>query len=255
MIKIGLGGSGGRMGNAVKELARTMEGVEISVTFDPKEGDFESISDCPDEACEDVDVYVDFTHPDAVFENVKSAAEKGVDVLIGTTGWYDRKNEVEDIAEAENVRILYAPNFSIGVNALFAVVENLSSTLGELGYDASVQEKHHTGKADSPSGTAKTLGEILVDNIPGKESMAFERRGKRDDDEVDVLGARVGSVAGEHEVTFVPENEYAEKLKLTHNAYGTEVFAKGALTGVKWLDRNQDMGSGLYNFKDDVLEL
>lgn len=239
------------MGNTIKEVAESEGDIEVAVTFDPNGGDYSSISYYEGNG---IDLYVDFTHPDAVVENVREAARKGINTVIGTTGWYDKLKEVEEIARENNVRVLYASNFSVGTNLLFAAVDYLSKKLPD-GWDVAVDEKHHTGKADAPSGTGKTLGKILVENIQGKEEQTHVREKKRSDEKVDVIGVRVGSVAGEHEVNFVPEDSYDERLQLTHNSFSTRAFAQGAITAAKWLHKNQDLEPSLYNFKEDVLEL
>lgn len=241
------------MGNTIQKVAEGDDEVNVVETFDPEGGNYSSIADYDGD---EVEIYVDFTvpKPEVVLGNVREASERGIDSVVGTTGWYDEKEEMEKIAKENDRRVLYASNFSQGTNLLFGAIEYLSEKLPE-DWDASIDEKHHIGKADAPSGTAETLGDTLVENMPEKEKMAFERRDKRSDNEIDVLGARVGSVAGEHRVTLVPIEGYPEKLELTHNAYGTEVFAKGVLEGVKWLQKNRSLEPGLYNFKEDVMEL
>lgn len=241
------------MGKTIQKVAEGDEEVSIVEKFDPKGGNYSSIADYEGDG---FDIYVDFTvpKPEVVLGNVEAASTQGIDSVIGTTGWYEEKGVMREIVEENNSRVVYAPNFSIGTNLMFAAADYLSSKLPE-GWDVSVDEKHHTGKADAPSGTGKTLGNILVENLRKKEEQAHVRRDKRSEEEVDVVGIRVGSVAGEHEVNFVPENSYDERLQLIHNSFGTEAFAQGALKAAKWLNENTGLEPGLYNFKEDILEL
>lgn len=265
-IRVVLGGSEGKMGKIIERLASEADDMEVSALVDPLYEGKEELKAEPVKSSSfkaaviysEPDVYVDFTQPDAVLSNIRDVVTHvNVDCVIGTTGWYDSIGEVEEIAKQKGRRIVYAPNFSIGVNALFAATEYLAALLGELGYDAEVMELHHTGKKDSPSGTAQELGKILVAKLPGKERAAYERREKRPDDEVDVLGGRVGSVVGHHRVHFVPNENYCERLILEHDAFNRDVFGLGALRAVRWVYKAAQEGKepGLYTFRHDVLGL
>lgn len=250
--RIGLGGASGRMGRTIQELAAERENVTVTLRFDPEGGDHASITSYDgNDLSDDIDVYIDFTDPENVMDNVRSAIEQGIPTVIGTTGWYDRKDEIRHLAEDHGVPVLFASNFSTGTNACFEAVRLLARILGRAGFDASVVEKHHTDKVDAPSGTAETYGDILVDELPGKEEQAHVREDERQEDEIDVIGVRVGDVPGEHEITFTSQG-HTEKITLRHEAYGTDVFGDGALDAAEWLHAEQP-APGLYNFREDVL--
>lgn len=265
--KIGvlLSGSEGKMGKVLQRLISEAPDIEVSALVDPLYEGMEELEAKPVRSStvskvaiiySEPDVYVDFTTPDAVVENIK-AIPFGMDCVIGTTGWYDHIGEVEKIAKKDGRRMVFAPNFSIGVNALFAATEYLAKILGELGYDAAVTELHHTGKRDSPSGTAIQLGKILADKIPGKTKTATTRTNARAPEEIDVLGGRVGSVVGHHRVHFVPNGNYCERIILEHDAFNRDVFGLGALEAVRWVYKSAQGGKqpGLYTFRHDVLGL
>ena len=255
-IRVALGGSEGRMGKVLQRLISETDDIEVLCRIGHGSPEYNEVDDVIGKPIlSSVDVYGDFTNPDSVVGNIKKISEAGIDSVIGTTGWYDRTDEVRDIALKYGRRILYAPNFSIGVNVLFHLVDEASRLLGRLGYDVFVGELHHTDKVDSPSGTAKKLGTILQKNIEGKSTLIYERRTKRADNEIDVLGGRVGRVAGHHEVWFTPEDAYSEVLVLRHDAFSREVFGKGALEGIRWVYRNKGKKPGLHPFQKDVLNL
>jgi len=258
-IRVIIGGSEGRMGRIIQEMISKSSDIEVAFGFDPKKADLKSFADIlklKGSSEKTVDVYVDFTSPGAVIPNVEQASKVGIDSLIGTTGWYDRLDDVKNIAFKSGRRILYAPNFSPGVNVMFYLTHEAARLLGKFEYDVAVHEVHHAAKVDAPSGTAVTLGNILLKETK-REKLAYERREKRKDTEVDVLGIRVGRVAGYHEVWFTPKDTYAERLILQHDAFTPEVFAIGALVGIRWIAeaRQKKKPAGLYTFYEDVLGL
>lgn len=257
-IRVILGGSKGRMGQIMQALISKTEDIELVSTFDLQDPARQTFSDVQlgTEIPQHVDIYIDFTHPHAVLDNVKLAAEAGLDSIIGTSGWYDRLDDVKAIAKSYSRRILYSPNFSPGVNVLFYAAQQVAKLLAGFGYDAAIREIHHTDKIDAPSGTAITLGD-LVRKAMGKTSLAFTRRGKRNLSEIDVLGTRVGKVAGHHEIWFTPQESYAERLILQHDVFTRDVFGIGVLQGTRWLAKAQTKRKlpGLYSFYSDVLGL
>ncbi len=259
-IRVLLGGSEGRMGKIIQELALKSDDIEVVYDFDPKKKDLKSFLDVAD-LCkhldQEVDVYLDFTAPTAVIENLEYVSKAGIDSVIATTGWYNRVEDVKKMAVKHQRRILYASNFSPGVNVLFYVTHEVARLLGKFGYDVTVREVHHAGKVDAPSGTAIMLGNILLKEMKKKEKLTYERRGKREEYEIDVLGQRLGQVAGQHEVWFTPRESYSERLILQHDILTPEILGIGALRGVRWVAESQkkQRPSGLYNFYEDVLGL
>ncbi len=259
-IRLLLGGSEGRMGKIIQDLALKSDDIEVVFGFDPKKDDQKSFLDIikmEKHLAHVIDVYLNFTVPSAIMANVEQASKLEIDSVIGTTGWYNQVDNVKQIATRYDRRILYASNFSPGVNVLFYATREVARLLNKFGYDTTVREVHHAGKVDAPSGTAITLGNILLKEMKPKEKLAYERRGKREENVIDVLGQRAGQVAGQHEVWFTPRSSYSERLILQHDILTPEILGIGALSGVRWIAEAQKAHkpAGLYNFFEDVLNL
>ncbi|MES3518328.1 MAG: 4-hydroxy-tetrahydrodipicolinate reductase [Natronomonas sp.] len=193
----------------------------------------------------DADVLIDFTLPEASREFVTAAAEAGVPCVVGTTG-FGADGEAALDAAAESVPILQAANFARGVQALLRVVEAGVEALPD--YDVELTETHHNGKRDAPSGTAKTILDV-VDSARGEElDRTHGREGEhlRDESEVGVHVRRAGTVRGEHEVMLADNDEI---LTLTHRAESRRVFAAGAVDAAEWI---QDRQPGRYRFSETI---
>ena len=258
-IKLALGGSEGRMGEVIKRLAKKADDIEVVNIIDPKLSGFYSggASVSLDDKCRGADVYIDFTDPDAVLDNIKAASEMGLNSVIGTTGWYEGLDEMERIANGNGRIVVYAPNFSLGVNVLFNVVEYMTRALGPEGFDIGVDEVHHTGKKDAPSGTAVEFAKIITREHPDKTSLSYGSTGKMDVDEVSIGAKRVGSVPGKHRITFSPKLESGdyEEIEIMHRANTRDTFGMGALAAARWVYKAGKEGRepGLYTFRKDVL--
>ena len=176
-------------------------------------------------------VCIDFTIPAAIRANYKFLAENFKAVVIGTTGWNDIKDEVISYFEKCGTTMIYASNFSVGVNIFFAVVEQAAKLIGEAGgYMPYVEEKHHCHKLDRPSGTAKTIIEAV------KAGMGQDP---------DVASVRCGEIPGIHTAGFEGLND---RITLTHEAFSREGFASGAVEAAIRTEKLQ----GVYDFKDII---
>ena len=177
-------------------------------------------------------VCIDFTIPSAIHANWRFLAENFKAVVIGTTGWDDIKDEVIAGFEECGTTMIYASNFSIGVNVFFAAAERLSKLVADAGgYQAYVEEKHHCHKLDRPSGTAKTLASIVESNMGVAP---------------DIAAIRAGEIPGIHTAGFEGVND---RITLTHEAFSREGFAAGA---VEAAIRTESL-RGVYDFKDIIL--
>lgn len=229
-MKIALLGYG-RMGRAVEELALA-RGHEVVLRLGSAgEVGPEALSD---ESAPAVDVAIDFTVPDAVVENVRAAAAAGVAMVVGTTGWYDRLDEVEEIVEEAGTGLIWAANFSLGVQLFFRVIRTAARLAdGVADYDAYVSEIHHRHKVDHPSGTAGRLAEILLAELSKKkEWAAVPGKGRIDPDLLQVTSVRAGEDPGAHSVVFDGPHD---RIELSHQARGREGFAAGALEAAEWI--------------------
>lgn len=192
----------GKMGHMIeKELkARGIELVEAS----------EDITATRPEVAREC-VCIDFTTPDAIRANYKFIAQNFKAAVIGTTGWHDIEQDVKKAFEEAGTPMIYASNFSLGVNALEAAVKKVGQMLRGNGYTPSIEEIHHIHKLDAPSGTAITIGRIIEDSLGEKP---------------EITSVREGEVPGIHTVTL---DSSVDKITLRHEAYSREGLAKGAV--------------------------
>ena len=238
-LKILLSGAKGRMGQAICSIAGE-HGCEITHTVDLGDDPSESITDC--------DLVIDFSLRDATRPLAELAGEHGKPMVIGTTGHdTDDREAIEKIASG--IPMVWAGNFSTGVNLLFYLTQQTARVLGpQSGFDPEVIEMHHRLKKDAPSGTADRLLEILKDSRKlGDEDVSHGRSGmigERKDSEIGSHALRGGDVVGEHTVMFAG---IGERIELTHRATDRTIFAAGALKAAKWVVNQEP---GLYSMQD-----
>ncbi len=238
----------GRMGKRLEGVLKE-RGEEISNIIDPAYSGTEWRPDSLD----DTDSAICFTSPEAGYETTKRILGEGVDAVVATTKFYlnedgsenqEMLGEFRDLARDSDCRMMYASNFSVGMNAYWENLRRLASTMANLGYDVAVEERHHNKKADV-SGTAKTIGGILLEAFPNKDNLNFgESERKRMDEEITVASTRVGEVPGTHKVIF---DSPVDSLEFTHRTRDSDMFAKGAVDSAYWL---RDKEPDLYNIED-----
>lgn len=192
------------------------------------------------------DVAIEFTQPSAVVGNITTLLAAGRAVVVGTTGWLEQIETVRNAVREHAGRVVYASNFSIGVNIFFALVRRAGELFNDHAmYDAAVHEIHHTKKADSPSGTALTAAGILLDTLDRKTGLLSDAsHGRIAPELLHVSSQRLGSTIGTHSVAFDSD---ADGLELVHRAKNRSGFALGALLAARWIVRQP---SGLYRFED-----
>lgn len=217
----------GRMGHMVESVLAD-KGIECAgKSEDIQAVDKESAKEC---------VCIDFTVPDAFRANYKFVAENFKAAVVGTTGWYDIADEVFAYFEKCGTPLIWASNFSVGVNVFSAAVEIVSRLLGKSGgYSPYIVEKHHCHKLDAPSGTAKTLAKIVDANMSVK---------------TDVASVRVGELPGIHTVGFEGE---CDRITLEHEAFSRKGFAEGAVLAAGMAEEIADSGvrdRNVYEFKE-----
>jgi 4-hydroxy-tetrahydrodipicolinate reductase len=239
MIHLLINGAKGRMGQSLISCAA--EDPELTVSAEIDEGD-----DFPS-ALANCDAVIDFTHAPATAAVATACSTAGKGLVIGTTGHSDDDRALISTC-SQRIPIVFAPNFSIGVNTLFWLTQKAAEILGP-DFDLEVVEMHHRLKKDSPSGTARRLAEILAgvrhlsygkDVVHGREGMV----GERTRTEIGMHAIRGGDVVGDHTVIFA---NTGERLELTHKASSRETFAKGALRAAKWAVSKP---AGLYDMQD-----
>jgi len=226
MARIGIIGSEGRMGKALAE-AVAAAGEELSGGID-KGGDTAALAQASD-------ALVDFSSPHALEANLDAAAAANIPILVGTTGLEERHHWLIDNA-AQSIPILQTGNTSLGVTLLAHLVREAASRLGDE-WDIEIVETHHRMKVDAPSGTALLLGEAAARGRGIRLAEHSERgrdgiTGAREAGAIGFASLRGGSVAGDHSVHFLADNE---RLTLSHLAENRLIFARGAVKGAQWL--------------------
>ncbi|RQO64569.1 4-hydroxy-tetrahydrodipicolinate reductase [Pedobacter sp. KBW06] len=195
------------------------------------------------------DVAIDFSAPDAAIGNIYACFEANLPIVVGTTGWYGQLQEVKNECLSSNNTLLYGSNFSIGVNIFFHVNKVLAKLMSNFpAYDVQVEEIHHTQKLDSPSGTAMTIAEGIIEELDGKTEWVNELVGSPFEDvikkeQVLIESHRIENVPGTHTVVYSSE---VDDIELKHTAHSRAGFALGAIVAAEWLQNKQ----GFYNIAD-----
>ena len=194
-----------------------------------------------------VNIAIDFSSADGVVDSTKACAEADIPLIVGTTGWYDQMDEVRSIVEGANIGFLWSSNFSVGVHMYFRIVAEAARLMNNAEeYDVWGHEIHHVGKADSPSGTAKSLEKILLDAIKRKKSVVEDKLDRRrDDSEIHFSSVRGGRVNFGHTVGF---DSAADRILITHEARNRDGYALGAVRAAEWLVGK----TGFYSMEDYV---
>ncbi|HEY6192395.1 MAG TPA: 4-hydroxy-tetrahydrodipicolinate reductase [Bacteroidota bacterium] len=237
----------GKMGREIERLARERK-ITVKKIFDVAENpDGKGLTK---QSLKGVDVCIDFSTPDAALTNIKAVADCGVNIVVGTTGWYGKLKQVEALVRAKKIGLLYSPNFSIGMNVFIGLVVEASARFDKIKeYDVAIAETHHKGKVDSPSGTALIIGEAILSQINRKKKLLLETSHDQIPKEsLHVTSTRVGSVVGTHEVLFDSE---ADSIELVHTAKNRSGFALGALVGAEWLKGKK----GCFTMRDVINSL
>lgn len=220
----------GKMGHMVEQVLLA-KGIEYIAT--------EDVLSLKEELTKDA-VCIDFTTPDAFRNNYKSLASKFKAVVIGTTGWNDIADDVIEAFRSRSTSMVWASNFSIGVNVLFAATELISRKLGEAGsYSPYIVETHHIHKLDAPSGTARSLAELVDKGMMGKESASVGVINPA----VDIQSIRCGEIAGIHTVGFEGVND---RITISHEAFSRAGFAQGAVLAAEKINQLE----GIYEFRE-----
>ncbi|WP_312084349.1 4-hydroxy-tetrahydrodipicolinate reductase [Epilithonimonas hominis] len=192
------------------------------------------------ESLNDADVVIEFSNPEAAFENIKVCLENKIPVICGTTGWLDKKAEIERIAVEQNSAFLYGSNFSLGVNLFFALNEKLAKLMNNVDeYQCQLEEIHHIHKKDAPSGTAISIAEGIIEN----SKYEAWKLGETKDKELGIFAIREDEVPGTHSVFYRSE---VDEIEIKHTAFNRNGFALGAVIAAEWIVGKQ----GVFSIKD-----
>lgn len=177
------------------------------------------------------DVVIEFSHPDAAFENVSRCLSRNLPVVCGTTGWLKRRSEIDALCREMNGTFFYASNYSLGVNLFFKMNEQLAKMMNSFPeYDISMDEIHHAEKKDAPSGTAITLAESILKNVSRKKTWVNKKTGKPDN--LFIGSFRIDQVPGTHVVKY---ESPIDDIEIKHTAHSREGFGRGAVMVAEWV--------------------
>ncbi|MDG2226526.1 MAG: 4-hydroxy-tetrahydrodipicolinate reductase [Flavobacteriales bacterium] len=223
----------GKMGKVIEEIA-LQRGHSIDLKVNQTNLDFDLLSDC--------DVAIEFSAPESAVKNINKCFEANVPVVVGTTGWYAEFNAVQERCISENKGLLYATNFSVGVNIFYEINKKLAALMDvNSQYDVKVKETHHLQKLDAPSGTAISIAEGIIDNLDRKDSwkndlIVFEN-------ELAIESIRTEDVPGTHVVKYESDIDFVE---IKHEAKNRNGFAFGAVLAAEYIRGKK----GVFTMKD-----
>ena len=265
-IRVAIAGAGGRMGRQLIQATMAMEGVQLGAALE-REGSSLLGSDAGelagagksgvtvqsslDAVKDDFDVFIDFTRPEGTLTHLAFCRQHGKGMVIGTTGFDDAgKQAIRDASQ--QIAIVFAANFSVGVNVMLKLLEKAAKVMGYY-TDIEIIEAHHRHKVDAPSGTALRMGEVIADALGRdlKQCAVYGREGHtgaRNPSTIGFATVRGGDIVGDHTALFATDGE---RVEITHKASSRATFANGAVRAARWLG---DKTSGLFDMQD-VLQL
>ena len=222
-MKIALIGYG-KMGKEIEKIALD-RGHEIVLKID-----ITNPEDLTIRNLQKADVAIEFTMPSSAVKNYQLCFEAGIPVVSGTTGWLDHQAEVFENCKTLNATFFYASNFSLGVNIFFLLNKKLATLMANHSeYKIGMTEIHHTHKLDAPSGTAITLAEGIIENIPSKTKWINQKT--ENTAEIEIISKRLGEVPGTHKIKYDSEVDYIE---ITHCAKNRKGLAMGAVLAAEF---------------------
>ncbi len=233
----------GAMGMEVKKIAEN-RGHIVSITIDPI-NPIATHKNIKDAQIENIDLVIDFSSKNAVLENVNACIKAKRNLIIGTTGWYDDLEKIENIAKDSDIGVFWSANFSIGVNMYYKIIEEAASLVNKYEeYDIWGTELHHNNKIDSPSGTAKEISKILLEKINRKTEIIYDKLDRKiKPNEIHFSSTRGGIVNFSHTIGFDGAND---TITITHNARDRGGYAMGATKVAEWMNGKK----GFYSMAD-----
>jgi 4-hydroxy-tetrahydrodipicolinate reductase len=229
----------GKMGKAIEEIASSKNHTIVARIGANNWDDLINLDSGK------VDVAIEFSQPEAAYDNIIKCLELGIPTISGTTGWLDKKMQVEQYCKDKNSTFLYASNFSIGVNIFFKINELVSQIMDKFPeYTAQMEEVHHIHKKDSPSGTAITLAEGVASNHHAINSwIETDNTSKIEKGQLPIKSLREGEVPGTHTIQYSSD---VDSISIEHKAHTRDGFALGAILVAEWITDKK----GLLSMKD-----
>lgn len=228
----------GKMGKEIELMAQSA-GHEVVLKINK-----ENLSQFTSENLSKAEVAIEFTQPAAAFFNISKCFDSGIPIVTGTTGWYDQLNEVKELCQMKNGSLLYASNFSIGVNLFFELNRKLAEMMkSHTEYKISLEEIHHVQKLDKPSGTAITLANAINAASGSEKKITINESEKNDPEKIFINPLRKENVIGTHVVNY---QSAIDKIEIRHEAFSRKGFAQGAVLAAQWLKGKK----GFFEMKD-----
>ncbi|MCH7401778.1 4-hydroxy-tetrahydrodipicolinate reductase [Belliella kenyensis] len=217
----------GKMGKIISEIAESRgHSIAAKINIDNR-------SDLDHLDADSIDVAIEFSQPEAAVENIKWAISKGIPVVSGTTGWLDQKPNIDQLTIDKNTAFFYASNYSIGVNIFFKVNKFLAQLMGDQkDYKIRMEEVHHTEKKDAPSGTAITLAEGILQNIPSLKGWKLSEEMIENEQIIPIIAKRIDPAPGTHIIRY---QSPIDDIEITHTAHSRQGFALGAVLVAEWI--------------------
>lgn len=223
------------MGKAIEEIALE-QGHSIGLKITSS-----NTADLTEKNLQQCDVAIEFTNPNTAIENIMLCIESGVPVVCGTTGWYENEEAIKSYCITEDGTLLYASNFSIGVNIFFELNKKLAAMMASRPeYIVSLEEIHHTQKKDAPSGTAITLAQQIIAERNDKKGWVLNKAAS---DEISIVSKREDPAPGTHHVRY---SSAIEEIEIVHTALSRKGFAEGALAAAAFISGKK----GIYTMQD-----
>jgi len=261
-LRIAIVGSGGRMGRQLIQAVVEGEGVVLGAAVQRSGSSLVGtdagelagvgtlnvrVADSLEAVVDDFDIVIDFTRPEGTLEYLEFCRQHGKGIIIGTTG-FDDAGKAAIKQAAESIPVVFAANFSVGVNLVLKLLEKAAQIMGDY-TDIEIVEAHHRHKVDAPSGTALAMGEAIAGALGRdlKDCAVYAREGytgERDPQSIGFATVRAGDIVGEHTAMFA---DIGERVEITHKASSRMTFAKGAVRAAKWLESHK---CGLYDMRD-----
>lgn len=211
----------GKMGQAIDEIAISRGHTIVGKVTDLSQLHGYTANDC--------DIAIEFSHPDAAFDNISYCLKNDIKIISGTTGWLARRQEIEDMCKAHDGTFFYASNYSIGVNIFFNLNEHLARLMTTMTeYTVALEEIHHVHKKDEPSGTAITLAEGVMKHIEHLKQWSLNAHHKSS---LPITSLREGEVPGTHIIRY---QSPIDDIEIKHTAHSREGFARGAVLVAEW---------------------
>lgn len=261
-IRMAIAGSGGRMGRQLIQAVQQAEGVVLGAALERKGSSLVGtdagelagvgvlnvrVSDSLEDVVEDFDILIDFTRPEGTLLHLAFCEKHAKGMVIGTTG-FDDAGKAAIKQASEQIPVVFAANFSVGVNVVLKLLEKAAKVMGDY-TDIEIVEAHHRHKVDAPSGTALAMGEAIAGALGRdlKECAVYAREGytgERDPMSIGFATIRAGDIVGEHTAMFA---DIGERVEITHKASSRMTFANGAVRAGKWVSA---LENGLYDMTD-----